>query len=211
MPRLAPLVCASLLVVAVLALRADSPRPAASTNPDQVALASAAALERQDWNAYAETFDAQSLKEFRDLFAPLLKAVERRSAEEQAAVLALFEGATDVKTALAWSPRELFVRVMKALGRLDTARTVLAGTRTKTLGTVLEGNELAHVVIRSTRTMPGARLEKVDVVSLKRSGNEWKLLLPPELKTIGQGIATGLGASAIETGTATDEVQPEQN
>ena len=58
------------------------------------------------------------------------------------------------------------------------------GIELETIGDVVESPELAHVVVRVHFTMEGAPISKVGIVSVRRRGSTWRLLLPEELKSL---------------------------
>ncbi len=52
------------------------------------------------------------------------------------------------------------------------------------IGTVAEGDDLRHVVARTTIEMGGSEIEAVDVSSLKKAGDSWGLLLSADLEAM---------------------------
>jgi hypothetical protein len=73
----------------------------------------------------------------------------------------------------------------------------------RVLGMVPEGSDQVHVVVRATRTIEKAEINRVDVVTLKRGGREWKMLLPSELRVVAETIKR-LGPPGHDSATAKD-------
>jgi hypothetical protein len=194
-------VCAlSLLTRSVLADPAEPRVEDAALQ--KVVAASVESVRKLDWKAYAEQLHPDSLRDFKGLFEPLLRAAAGKKASEQVALVTLFDGGPDLKTALGWPPKEFFVRFMKGTTARGPLREVYANSSTTVLGTVREGNMAAHVVVRTRQKMGKVTLDRVDVVTLKPSGRSWKIVLPEELRGLGETIKRSLppvGASTKDT------------
>jgi hypothetical protein len=194
-----PLILASsLLLTSAVPTSATGPKRKPA-GPETAAKASFEAAKKLDWKRYAELLHPESLAEFRGMFVPVLKAAAKKGPREQADLLAMFDGAKDVKTVLAWEPKELFVRLMTGLSAKAPLKETFAGTTANVLGTVAEGADQAHVVLRITRKMGKVELSKVDVVTLKRSRGEWKVMLPGELRGVAETIKMMSGPATSTT------------
>jgi hypothetical protein len=151
---------------------------------------------KKDWASYAKRLDPAGLKTFRDDWVEVLKNAAKAGREKE--LLALFSGAPDTKTLLGYTPEEFFARFMK--GALASAPPPPAG-KAKVLGVVAEGPDLAHVVVRGTRKVPGAGKGAVEVVTVRKAGGVWKAELPKELVMV---AATLRLSGAVDTQKATD-------
>jgi hypothetical protein len=198
------------LAVACWSARGETPPQHREGTPEAAAAAVITATTRLDWDAYAALMDADSLQRFRNAMAPLLEATASKPAEQQAAVLALFDGAKDVRTALKWGPREFFARFMKGVTAQGPLHDTFTATKTKVLGTVLEQPDQAHVVIRATRTAGPAKLEKMDVLTFRNTKEGWKAQVPTELQSLGETLKLSFGNVQSESATATDSAEPEK-
>jgi len=102
--------------------------------------------------------------------------------------LPLFAEATDLKSVTALKPKEFFVSSMKGMAS-QLRREGLPSTLNadvKIIGTVHEGKDQAYVVIRTRRKFDGAKMTQVEVVALKRSGTEWKMMLPDSVRIMAE-------------------------
>lgn len=54
------------------------------------------------------------------------------------------------------------------------------------LGEVPETPELVHVLVRTYTKLGDTKTSRVEVISMAPEGTAWKILLPEQLKTVGQ-------------------------
>ena len=178
------LAAAVLLTATALARAEDAPKAA---DAEKVADDGLEALRKADWKAYAELLHPDSLKAFRDEIVPALKAADKAGKADKE-LLGIFDGAKDVETVLAWKPEEFFVKTMTSLTRAPATKAMFTTRKAKVVGTVLEGKDLAHVVVRVTVKVDPVEMKYVGVVQLKRKGDKWKLLADDLVS----GLATGV-------------------
>ena len=170
---------------------------------EKVVAASGQATRKGDWDAIAALIHPDSLQDFKALFVHVLQAAAKKGGDEQADLLTLFDGAKDLKTVLAWEPKEFFARFAKGYASRAPLKETFASTTSTVLGMVPEGSDQVHVVARATRTIEKAEISRVDVVTLKRSGREWKMLLPSELRLVAETIKR-LGTPGHDSATSKD-------
>ena len=60
------------------------------------------------------------------------------------------------------------------------------------LGEVMEGPDLAHVVTRNTVSVGEVEVEGMEVVSCRKQGDEWKLLVSTQMKGLANQIRAAL-------------------
>jgi uncharacterized protein (TIGR03066 family) len=177
---------------------------------EKVVAASGQAARKGDWDAFAALIHPDSLQDFKALFVPVLQAAAKKGGDEQADLLTLFDGAKDLKNVLAWEPKEFFVRFMKGYASAPL-KVKWASATIRVLGMIPEGSDQVHMVVRATRTIEKAEISRVDVVTLKRSGREWKMLLPSELRVVAKTIKRlGPPGPASASATAKDVAEPEK-
>jgi hypothetical protein len=192
------------LMVSLTACQAAEPVPEKeSAAIEKVVAASRQATRKGDWDAFAALLHPDSLQDFKALFVPVLQSAAKKGGDEQADLLTLFDGAKDVKTVLAWEPKEFFARFAKGCASRAPLKEIFASTTSTVLGMVPEGSDQVHVVVRATRTIEKAEISRVDVVPLKRRGRKWKMLLPSELRVVAETIKR-LGTPGHDSGTSKD-------
>jgi hypothetical protein len=67
-------------------------------------------------------------------------------------------------------------------------QSILGAAETDMLGHVSEGPDLAHVVYRMRLTVEGVAITKLDVMSLRRAGSEWRGLLKGDIEGMAEAI-----------------------
>src|SRR5262245_42331334 len=160
---------------------------------NKVVAASMEAARKGDWEGYAGLVHSESLRDYKSMWLPVLQAAAKGAPAKQADLLALFDKATDLKSVLALKPKEFFVSSMKGMAAQTTMpKPVTAKTDEKILGTVREGNNLAHVLIRTRAKYQQTEVNKVDVVTLKRSDTEWRIILPEAVRIMAKAFRFGL-------------------
>jgi hypothetical protein len=148
------------------------------------------AIQKMDWNAYADLLDPSELEEFRNRLLPALKAAAKAGPEQQKEALLFFPGAADLNAVMAWKPREFFVRSLEAMskGPLAIYKELYAAEKFEMIGAVREGNDLVHVVYRSHTSFKGLKITSMKVVTLKRNDKEWRAALADEVVGLAEAL-----------------------
>jgi hypothetical protein len=181
-------VCASLALVWSPQCGADDPKSTADGAAiEKVVEASLKATGAADWKGYSELVHPDSLQQFKAMWLPILQRAAKDAPGEQTELLSLFEKGNDLKSLIAMKPKEFFVSAMKGLTSKAAKVNVRAPTGdSKIIGTVREGSELAHLVIRSR--VGNTESTKVEVVTVKRTGLDWRLMLPDAIQAMAEAF-----------------------
>lgn len=168
---------------------AAGPLIAADLTPEmsaeQVAAESYARMRAGDWQAAAETFDPAALKQFRDMMAPMLEGPVGE------AMAGMFFGEGQRGGDLAkMSDGAFFAGFMRNVSGGVGAR--LEGQQI--LGAVAEGPDRQHLVTRATAEAMGVRMTQMEVVTLNRTPQGWRLALSGELEGMAQALRRASGA-----------------
>ncbi|MBO0699245.1 MAG: hypothetical protein J2P46_12685 [Zavarzinella sp.] len=125
-------------------------------------------------------------------------------------MLSAFDKATDLKTLIALKPKEFFVRSMKGMASQIPALTATPlDVDQKIIGTVREGDDQAYVVVRTRRKEDPGELTRVEVIALKRSGREWKILLPDVVRIMADTFRR-TGPAVQKSGPVKDCAEPDK-
>lgn len=177
----------SLVVAALLALvtpgLATAQRPAPAATAEEVTQLYIAALSRGAWDEIAGMMHPEALAEFRLLFAPIMNG--ERGGEIGPQVF----GVADSAAYAAASDSSLFAHFLRASMGADPAlASVMRSAKVLVLGHVDEGPDVQHVVSRLTMTAEGLEFSRMDVMSLRRSGNSWRGLLTGDVRLLAQSL-----------------------
>jgi hypothetical protein len=191
--------------------------PAGETKPlrddaaiEQVVAAGMDAARKMDWTGYAELVHPESLEDYKSMWLPVLRATAKEGRDQQADLLRTFDKATDLKAIMALKPKEFFVSSMKGMATQfsETAVNPL-NAEEKIIGTVHEGDDQAYVVIRTRRKLDGAVMTRVEVIALKRSGTEWKMMLTDSIRILAETF-TRTGQDTQKSGPVKDRAEPDK-
>jgi hypothetical protein len=200
-----------------LLLTFATPCPAGQPSPhrddaaiEKVVAAATAAGRKMDWNAYAELLHPESLEDYKNIWLPVLRGAAKEGRDKQTEQLRVFANASDLKSVMALKPKEFFVSSMKGMASQfsGTALNPLIAEE-KIIGTVHEGDDQAYVVIRTRRKFDGAVMSQVGVVALKRSGTEWKMMLPDSVRILAETYRR-IGWETQKSGPVRDRADPDK-
>lgn len=184
--------CVSIALICSTQCWADDPKPATDDAAiAKVVEASLKATGAADWAGYADLVHPDSLQEFKAMWLPILQRAAKDAPAEQTELLSLFEKGSDLKVLIAMKPKEFFVSSMKGLTSKSAKVNVRRPTGdSKIVGAVREGSDLTHFVVRSRIGNSGRT--KVEVVTVRRSGMEWKMLLPDAIQGMAEAFLRSL-------------------
>lgn len=172
------------LLLACLPLPAFAQTAPATDTPEAAAAALYAAMQRSDWKGAAALFDPAALKEFRDTMAPLL---ELGADSPQAGALAMMFGGLEPAKLKAASDAEFFAAFFGGI----VASAGVKLDRQQVLGSVAEG-DTRHVVTRNTASGMGMQITQMEVVSVRKTADGWRVLLSGEMKGMAEALSQRL-------------------
>ncbi len=135
------------------------------------------AVVASDWEAAAERMDPRGLKRIRDL--------ARLIAESDPFTASLLGIEPEASAAELLSA---FVGV--AIDEIPGMDVSLATSESRILGTVLEGDSLAHVLMRTDMVLLERPISTVDLTTARWSGERWLVALSEEI----EGVIIGMEA-----------------
>jgi hypothetical protein len=168
--------CLSLLSVCAPLYAADL-KP--DDSPETVLRESYRRMQANDWPAAADTFDPAALKQFRDMLAPILDA------GEGAAVLPMLFGPAQTPDSLkTMSDQAFFAGLISSMMR--SSGGTLEGQ--DVVGGVAEGPERMHMVVRSKAAAMGITMTQMEVVTLNKTAEGWRLALSGKMEGMAQAL-----------------------
>ncbi len=139
-------------------------------------------LRNTDYVAAADMFDPAEVAEFRDL---LRVVFDNPSETDIQQMQAMFGPDFTIEKIRAMSDAEFFSTFLRMIFQQLLATGAMSLDGVEILGSVADGDDQAHVVIRQTIGFGDNPVEMMDVVSLRRSGDEWKLIMKGDMKALG--------------------------
>ena len=179
-PIRAPLLAAlTLLVVTAGPVSGQAPaavaRPAADS-PEAVTQRYIATLKAGDFAATARLMHPSALSAVRRLAMVLAQRDQSGRTRQE-----LF-GSADPKGG-SLTDAQVYERFLRGtVGAQPAALELMKSARAEILGHVNEGAEQAHVVYRQHLDYQGMKLNKVDVLTLRRANGEWRAMLTADFE-----------------------------
>ncbi len=172
----AHLALASLLLCSAARWAAASqPEPG---SPEAVVSKAIDAVNHGRVDEFAKAMDPDSLKEFRTAVVATIDTAVKRVGE--AKLLESFPGVKSVKALKALDAPHLFAGVVRRMTSDPETKKSLARTQIDVFGHVTEGDDTAHVVYRSKIKLGETDLVRLNVTTLRKSGQAWKMVIPDD-------------------------------
>jgi hypothetical protein len=164
-------------------LSAGVAHAAKAESPEGAATLAMSSARKGDWSEYTHRMHPEALAKAKQMFGAIV------AADESGRMGKLFFGVESYKTYEALSDSGTFVALMVNL----TQHMPAFGEAMKTaefhvIGTLPEGDDLAHVVYRSGAKAEGLAITKTSVLSMRTYGGEWRMLLTGSI----EGLAARL-------------------
>jgi hypothetical protein len=176
------LICAVFLMFTAGVTAAEPVRPArsqanAASTPESVLRGYTDALKAADWQAAARHMHPEALATFQRLFNAIV------TADSTGKMARDMFGLAEDQSFESITPEIAFEKVMNMLVTASPLMSEMLKSATATpLGTVREG-DVVHVLYRSQMKAQGSTVSKVEVLSTKRDGDNWRALLRGDMES----------------------------
>jgi len=172
-------VVAAIVLCPQQSVRADSPE-----SPSDVVNAAFGALFQLDIENYAGYMHPEALSRLKAMLWPAVVAKPTGDTANTASALVQLLALEVVDDApVDISPPEFFVKLMSALMRISPdLRESMKLSKHEVLGEVAENDSLVHCVLRVSVTEGEKTGTKVELITVKRSEDGWKLMLSTDLE-----------------------------
>jgi hypothetical protein len=159
-----------------------SKHPAAKVVQDYLRLALA-----RKWEASAQLIEPDSLENLRDSYVRRIKRPGTSVEEETAMVKKL--GKADVEEVAKMTPAEFYAAYNTALQeKYDLTNEVLAlianTLELRLLSIAIEGDELAHILVRTSHRDNRNQVSNLELVSLRKIHDKWMVALNEQIPLI---------------------------
>ena len=159
-------------------------------SPEGVATKFFDAIAGEDYVLAAEVFDSDALSSFRRTLS-FLADIDGSQRDEVYAGL-FGEGATPESIAQL-SDAEYFSAFLRiGMSQMGGAE-VFANADIEYLGHVEEAPDVAHLVVRMTVNLGTSEYEKMTVVSSRKVGDQWKMLMSGEIRGLSDQLRYAFG------------------
>jgi hypothetical protein len=202
--------CVPLLLLLTLSPAADSQTKRDDSAIEKVVATSMESSRKMDWKAYAEFVHPESLQDYKNMWLRVLQAAVKKGPEEQADLLPLFDKAADIKSVLSMKPKEFFASSMKGMAsQFRDVNISPLNVDEKIIGTVREGDDRAYVVVRTRTKNKATEITRVELITLKRSDKEWRMMLPDVVRIMAETFKR-TGQNTQKSGPVKDRADPDK-
>ena len=167
-----------------------------AATPEEVAKGYMEAVKSGDMEHVATFMHPAAMEKFKGILVQVAEVVTVADADadpkKNTAIRVLFG---DVKPAAAKDvpAKDLFVSFLGNLAKaIPLLRQMLADSTYAFIGHVDEGGNQTHVIYRATLTTGGTAVTKMEVLTLKRDGEEWKVMLTGDIESFVGGLTRQL-------------------
>jgi hypothetical protein len=171
-----------LFLLASVAPGAGAQTPAANS-PEAVVKEYMTVLQKEGMAGVSRYIHPDELKRFKDMLMPWMR---KDASQENEAIHGLFGSDATLASVEAMPPARFMDSFMRLVG--EQMKEASIGD-CEIVGTVRE-KDMTHVVTRVAAGYKEVRISKLEVVSTKPLGKEWKLMLSGEL----EGMAAAISA-----------------
>jgi len=181
---------ARIVLGAILLLPLAGPAEAQESTPEATASAYMQAVRAGNWAGMAKLMHPEALNQLRTLMQPLFAS----NAPEADDFRQRFLGVRTAREAAALSDTTVFANFVRSLNEQNpTAAQALQAATIEEIGHVSEGPDVAHVVYRATLDVEGMTISNVNVLTVKRSGDDWRVLLTGDYSALATALRQALG------------------
>ncbi len=146
-------------------------------------------LVAQDWNGYAALVHPEDMARFK---SSLLLEFERLAMIRRTDSITVFDQAFSLEELRSDTPEKFFVDIMTIVFRISPdLNKSFTGMKNSFIGAVAENDSLIHVVVNSKMLLGTRHVDEMDINSVRKYDDEWKLRLSTKV----QGIALMLQQS----------------
>ncbi len=159
----------------------------------QLVMAGIETISQWKLEAYAELIHPDMLQDFKDMMISVYEAAQQDDPFFKFLFISWFDDKSDIESIMNMEPGEFIVDLMNGLtAQTPGFREVMAAmsTEVEIIDIVYESDELAHVVYRILLSADQYSFDsnEIAIMSAKRYGSEWKLLLQPDIQAMANSI-----------------------
>jgi len=157
--------------------------------PEEISKSYFEMLKQKQWTEVAKLYDATALKDFKDMMSFLLEVPD----EIAPRVLGTFFGPGATKERVkAMSDLDFFSYFLRGVMAQAAQYGQLDFRKVEVLGSVPEGDSIRHVVTRTHIGIGEMTMEAMEVISFKKKGDKWGILMQGKIKNMAQQIKKAL-------------------
>ena len=149
-----------------------------------------ATLSQLDWAGYTGQVHPDGLVKFQ---AMLMPGIEKMVMGTPADSINLFGKFYKSEVIQSMAPAEFFTEIMTMVAEVSPEiKTTFSQMQNTAIGGVAENDSLVHIMIKTSMSIGGRAIEEMNIQSVVKTGDEWKLVMSPKIDGIGLMLANAL-------------------
>jgi hypothetical protein len=187
-----------ILVLLCLNVETGWPASAAKTpaTAESVAMAYLKASRETNVNEMAALMHPEAIEKFTETLMPAV--VEARKAGMEDRIMPMFSGVKSVAELEKMEPKQFYASYIGTTAA--RYRKIFSKMKFTTIGGLMEGADLYHFVYRMNIDLRKTSATQVSLVSLKRNGNGWGVLLTQDVKNSTKQVRRYITSQALRAG-----------
>lgn len=158
-----------------------------AATPERIAAGYYQHIDTNQWNKIADMLHESALSEFKTKLLPTLKPLNHSG--KSGLLKKTFGKEATYEDAKKSPNKEFFINVVGNVASL-VRNSGIKNTQTTIVGKTPEGDDVIHVLVRETYKLGDMELANMEVLSFKKSGDAWKLLLSGKILGLVQTLQT---------------------
>jgi len=153
--------------------------------PEEIAVSYFDLLKQHQWAKAAELYDSLSLAEFKEMMSFLLEIPDENASQVLGSILGPGSTKASFKSMSDIAFFSIFLeKVMEQASKVGE----LQFDKVNVLGSIMEGDSVQHVLVRTNVSIGDVTLESMEVISFKKTGGDWKILMQGKIKGMAQQL-----------------------
>ena len=158
-----------------------------AVTPEQMAEQYYKYIDADQWNKIADVMHETALSDFKANLLPTLKPLNHSG--KSGLLRKTFGKEATFEDAEKASSKEFFIKVVGNVAGL-VRNTGIKNTQTTIIGKVPENNDVVHVLVKESYKLGAMEIINMEVLSFKKSGDGWALLLSGKIRGLVQTLQT---------------------
>ncbi|NOY88175.1 MAG: hypothetical protein GXO93_02140 [FCB group bacterium] len=158
--------------------------------PSAIADEGSKAMENLEWDKYASLLHPGELQRFKDILMPGIQKIIARDTSDMINVLGKSFSAKEIQSE---PPHQFFVDMMSLVfGISPELGNTFKGMVNKDVGAIADGDSLVYVVMKTKMKIGPRDVKEMNVITLSKYNNEWKLNLSSKIEGIAMMVQQSL-------------------
>lgn len=158
--------------------------------PTSIALEANKAMEQLQWGNYANLLHPESLEYFKEM---LMAGIKVEAEKVKADSLTLFGKNYAIGTFRETPNQQFFTDMMNRIFEISPELSAtFKSMKNNYIGSVPDGDSLVHVLVRTSMKIGAKEIDEMNVLSLAKDQEQWKLKISTKIEGIGMIIKQNL-------------------